>query len=82
MTTRKLPPVETMATTVYVGHPQSSNVAYSALGTWIENNQYRIIGQQREIFLELPHPDKEPEVVLEIQFPVEKIYYQNILLSE
>jgi DNA-binding transcriptional MerR regulator/effector-binding domain-containing protein len=76
LTKRKLPPVQTMATAVHVGHPQSSNIAYSALGTWIENNQYRIIGNQREIYIELPRPGREQEIVLEIQFPVEKLSNQ------
>ncbi|MBZ0274653.1 MAG: MerR family transcriptional regulator [Anaerolineae bacterium] len=82
LSTRTLPAVETMATIVHVGHPQSSSAAYSALGTWIENNHYRIAGQQREIFIELPRPGHGQEVVLEIQFPVEKIAPTHLLLTE
>ena len=82
MTVRTLPAVEMMATTVYVGAPQFSHCGYGALGRWIEANGYRIAGQQREIFIELPRPGHEDETVIEIQFPVEKIAPSGLLLTD
>lgn len=72
LASRTLPAVAQMATAVHVGIPADSGIAYNALGQWIEHNGYRIIGQQREIFLELPQQDKSQEATIEIQFPVEK----------
>ncbi|MEO0599085.1 MAG: MerR family transcriptional regulator, partial [Chloroflexota bacterium] len=80
--TRTLPAVEMMATAVHVGHPTTSHSTYGALGHWIESNHYRIVGQQREIFIELPHPDKPNSGAIEIQFPVEKIDSPSFLLTE
>jgi effector-binding domain-containing protein len=59
-----------MATTVYIGHLSSSHVAYSALGMWIEDNHYQITGQSREVFIEIPRHGQD--IVLELQYPVEK----------
>ncbi|MEL6150236.1 MAG: MerR family transcriptional regulator [Chloroflexota bacterium] len=72
MTTRTLPPIEKMATTVFVGDSRKSSVAYGALGAWIENNGYRVAGLQREIFIEVPRDPMSRDIVLEIQFPVER----------
>ena len=69
LATRKLP-AHTMATSVYLGHLDGSHVAYGAVGTWIETNDYQLVGQQREVFIELPR--RVDEIVLEVQFPVEK----------
>jgi DNA-binding transcriptional MerR regulator len=82
LTTRTLPAVETMATTVHVGHIQTADATYGAIGEWIEVNGCRISGQQREIFIELPRPGHSEDIVLEIQFPVEKITPTHPLLSE
>lgn len=82
MKTRTLPAVETMATTIYVGHARTSHIGYRALGEWIEAHGYQIAGNQREIFIELPNPGPEDDVVLEIQFPVKKVEASSVLLSE
>jgi len=80
LSTRTLPAVAMMATSIHIGDPRTSNIAYGALGNWIETNNYRIIGQQREIFIEVPRPGNEQEGILEIQFPVEKIDNPHSLL--
>jgi DNA-binding transcriptional MerR regulator len=77
---KQLPAVETMATYVHLGGPSISSIGYGVLGEWIEANGYRIIGPQREVFLEFPLPKREEDIVIEIQFPVEKLA-SNALLS-
>jgi DNA-binding transcriptional MerR regulator len=62
--------VETMATLIHLGSPNVCNVSYGAIGQWIEANDYRITGPQREVFIEFA--DDEADLVIEIQFPVEK----------
>lgn len=73
LTTRTLPAIETMATIVHVGSVTESHSSYGALGQWLEANQYQIVGQGREVLMQLPQPDKEAEVVVEIQLPVMKL---------
>ncbi|MDK1028184.1 MAG: MerR family transcriptional regulator [Anaerolineae bacterium] len=79
LTLGELPAVETMATVARVGNPVHGFGSYSMLGTWIEANGYRFSGLGREVFLELPHPDRLDDTVAEIQFPVEKRAAQNLL---
>ena len=45
--------------------------AYQALGTWMENNAYTIVGSRRKIFLR--RGEHLEDALTEIQFPVEKV---------
>ena len=44
--------------------------AYNALGQWIEDNGYRVIGPPRELFYGTPEGG---DLTAEVQFPVEKV---------
>jgi DNA-binding transcriptional MerR regulator len=68
---RQLPAVGRMATTIHVGHPELGHRGYAALGRWAEAHDYRFAGPSREVFLRLPHPGVDDEVVAEIQMPLE-----------
>jgi DNA-binding transcriptional MerR regulator len=70
---RKLPAVDLMATTIHMGLPEMGHCGYAALGRWAEANDYHFAGPAREVFLRLPHPGVDDEVVAEIQMPLEKI---------
>jgi len=48
----ELPAVETMAAIVRQGTNVESHTSFSAIGTWIEANNYEIAGPCREVFLE------------------------------
>lgn len=69
---RELTPVPLMATTVYSGGEVSESACYGTLGGWMEMNGYRIAGPHRELFIEFPFPKHEHDIVIEIQFPIEK----------
>lgn len=73
MTVRELPSVETAVTAVRFGGPENGHLCYSAIGTWAETHQYKLIAPGREIFIVPPKPGHESEMVTEIQFPVEAI---------
>ncbi|MGB6301651.1 MAG: MerR family transcriptional regulator [Rivularia sp. (in: cyanobacteria)] len=73
MSVRELSPVKTAATAVRLGGPENGHLSYGAIGTWAETNQYKLIGQGREVFIVPPKPGRESEMVVEIQFPVEPI---------
>jgi effector-binding domain-containing protein len=57
--------------------------AYNTIGKWIEANGYRTSGPGREAYLNEARPvslgelgsvdHNDPETVVEIQFPVEKV---------
>jgi len=82
---RQLPAVETMACAIHHGDFSNVDQTYNALMTWIQANDYRIVGPSREVYLRAvaypqPHAqypasyltDKEQDRLTEIQFPVEK----------
>lgn len=73
MRTRSLPPVEMAVTAVRFGGPEKGHLSYSAIGTWVENNQYKLIGPGREVMLVPPKAGDESDMVMEIQFPVEAV---------
>ncbi|PZD72199.1 Multidrug-efflux transporter 1 regulator [Acaryochloris thomasi RCC1774] len=73
MDVRELPPVEMAVTAVRFGGPEKGHLSYSAIGTWAENHQYKLIGPGREVFIVPPKPGHESEMVVEIQFPVEAL---------
>ncbi len=73
MEVRELPAVATAVTAMRFGGPENGHLSYSAIGTWVENHQYRLVRPGREVFVVPPRPGHESEMVVEIQFPVEAI---------
>lgn len=67
-------PTALMATTIHHGPYNTINEAHEAVITWIEANDYRIAGADREINLYNRTPIRldDPTYVTEIQYPVEK----------
>ena len=85
VTIRELPGAEQMACVVHVGSYDNLSQVYNALLTWIEANNYRIVGPSREVYLRCRDnnyadpavyagylTDDPTAFVTEVQFPVEK----------
>ncbi len=72
LTVRDLPAVETMATLAHTGRISDTHRSYGLLGAWVEQQQWRIIGQGRQILLQLPQRDQD-DAVIELQLPVCKV---------
>ena len=70
LTLCELPAFPRMASTIHHGHPALVMPAYQALGTWMENNAYTIVGPRRKICLR--REEDLDDALTEIQFPVEK----------
>jgi DNA-binding transcriptional MerR regulator len=70
-----LPAVDSMACTIHNGPFATLSEAYNAIGKWINENGYQIVGPCREFYLQTKGDgnQNDPETVTEIQFPVEKI---------
>jgi DNA-binding transcriptional MerR regulator len=66
-----LPAVPHMASTLHHGHPTLLLSAYHALGSWMEQHGYTIVGPRRKI--RLRRGANLDDALTEIQFPVEKI---------
>jgi DNA-binding transcriptional MerR regulator len=66
-----VPSVELAATIVFKGSMDEAHAAYSAIGLWIEDNDYCIAGKWRDLFLE--RPQSFDDVILEIQVPIKRI---------
>jgi DNA-binding transcriptional MerR regulator/predicted DCC family thiol-disulfide oxidoreductase YuxK len=60
-----------IACTLHHGHPSLALPAYQALGTWMENNAYTIVGPRRKV--RLRREENLDDALTEIQFPVEKV---------
>jgi DNA-binding transcriptional MerR regulator len=71
LTRCELPAFPRMASTIHYGVPALVMPAYQAVGTWMENNAYTIVGQRRKICLR--RGDNLDDSLTEIQFPVEKV---------
>jgi DNA-binding transcriptional MerR regulator len=67
---RRLPATPTMATVVRVGGFEQSCGSYGAIGSWVEENGYRINGPGREVLIQPPRSAQLDEMITEIQFPV------------
>jgi DNA-binding transcriptional MerR regulator len=70
-----LPAVESMACVVHAGPFATLFEAYDALGKWIDENGYQIVGPARELNLQMPETagdQNDPNTINEVQFPVEK----------
>lgn len=75
---KTLPAVEALACTIHNGPFVTIGEAYNAVGKWITDNGYRIVGPCREVYLHEAEnvSQTDPNTVTEIQFPVEKISKQ------
>ncbi len=67
---RTLPAVEQMACLVYAGRWNDSHAATATLGAWLEQNDYRIAGPFRKVFLQTGDPSSEARAVVELQIPI------------
>ncbi len=64
-------PAITAASVVRRGPWDDFSPAYQALMQWIQANDYRVVGCNREIYLQGPESGVSPEeYIVEIQFPV------------
>ena len=71
---KELPAIENVACVVHKGSYEEVSVAYHALLKWIEENEYKVVGPNRELYLEGEHSTNNPEeYITEIQVPVGKI---------
>jgi hypothetical protein len=48
-------------------------ITYNALGRWLEQQRFRIVGPSRDVLLEDYDPAEPETCMMEIQFPVEPI---------
>lgn len=69
----ELPGCDRAACGVHQGSYNTITHSYNYLLNWVENNGYRIVGPNREVYIQGgPEQDNE-SYVTEIQFPVEKV---------
>ncbi len=62
---------ESMVTTIHKGSFDTLELAFKAIASWIEDNNYEFVGHQRQLFHHI-NMDNEDENIVEIQFPVRK----------
>lgn len=67
-----MPGLELAASVVHHGAFNTLSEAYRSVMTWIQDNGYRIIGPEREIYLVCGPAQDDPTYVTEIQFPIER----------
>lgn len=81
LTLSTLSKVDTMAAVVRVGLFADHLGCYSSLAHWMEDNNYRIVGIGREIFIEPFQRGKENEAVVEVQIPVQKANPESFVVA-
>jgi len=64
-----LPRVDAV-TGIRLGLPQLSSAFYAGLGRWLTANDAEISGPVRELFIQVPDPNKGREPIVEVQFPI------------
>jgi DNA-binding transcriptional MerR regulator len=69
---RDLPAIASLATCVRIGPPHQAHLTTARIGQFIEANGYRMIGPNREVFLQRPSDGRMDDAVVEMQFPVER----------
>lgn len=69
---KELPGWNTMACLIHHGSYSTLNQAYEAILRWIENNDYEIVGSNREFYIKGGHEQDNESHVTELQFPVAK----------
>jgi DNA-binding transcriptional MerR regulator len=69
-TLRPLEAVERMAVCVRTGPPDAAHLATAKIGRYLEASGHEMSGPSREVFLQLPDPQRMHEAVVEMQFPV------------
>jgi effector-binding domain-containing protein len=71
-----LPGSETMASVIHAGALVKIGAAYDAIQSWLDENQYQIVGPCREVCIRAAYPDgnqNDANAMTEIQYPVKKI---------
>ncbi len=66
----ELTPYEQAACVLHQGSYNTINQAYTALLSWIENNSYKIIDSNREVYIVGGNEQDNESYVTELQFPV------------
>jgi DNA-binding transcriptional MerR regulator len=69
LTVRDLPAVKTMATLAHAGRIRDTHRSYSLLDAWVEQQQWHLVGQGRQVLMQLLQPDHD-DAVIELQLPV------------
>jgi DNA-binding transcriptional MerR regulator len=65
-------PVATLACCVRTGPPEVAHATTALLGRYIQANGFCLAGPNREVFLERPDPERMQNMVVEMQFPIER----------
>jgi DNA-binding transcriptional MerR regulator len=68
-----LPAVARMAVCVRVGLPEDAHLATAKIGRFLDAAGEALDGPSREVFLQLPAPERMHEAVVEMQFPLRDV---------
>ena len=70
LTQHTLPAVERMAAVVHAGAIDDVHASYAALGRYIEQQQWQLVGSGRQVLMRLPDQSGD-DAVVELQLPVQ-----------
>jgi DNA-binding transcriptional MerR regulator/effector-binding domain-containing protein len=70
---REVASVAEMAVCVRAGPPEVAHATTAQIGRFVEANGYRLAGPNREVFLQRPDPNQMQSMVVEMQFPIERV---------
>jgi DNA-binding transcriptional MerR regulator len=67
---RTLEGVERMAVCVRVGLPEDAHLVTARIGRYLAASGEALVGPSREVFLQIPNPERMHEAVVEMQFAI------------
>jgi DNA-binding transcriptional MerR regulator len=66
-------PAARMATCVRVGPPEQAHLVTGKIAQFLDASGYELVGPSREVFLQLPNPERMEESIIEMQYPIEPL---------
>lgn len=70
---RDLSAVPALASCVRTGPPEVAHASTAQIARYVEGNGYRLAGPNREVFLQRPDLERMQSMVVEMQFPIERV---------
>ena len=72
LTTKQLPPITQAVTCIHAGPWAEIHIGFSAIGHWLEANNFAIGGNARELYLNLVPPEQDDKLIVELQIPIQE----------
>jgi effector-binding domain-containing protein len=77
-----IPNYDLVASVIHVGADSTRYLMAITMWNWIDRNHFRLAAPPRELYLRRGKPDRPEDNITEMQYPLEKIEFQQRQLEE